>query len=237
MASVHVSLATLFFCAATLPAQSPQPAEVLKTNCVPCHNQRTRTSGLVLDSRAGILAGGNRGAAVKPGSPSESLLIQAVDQTGDLKMPPGKRLSDAERSVLREWVTANLPWPEGEAKKRPGSDHWAFQPVQRPAIPPVSGAAWIRNPIDNFILAGLEREGVAPVSGSRSPYSVAPPEPGPHRASAYPRRDPRFPGGHLSPSLRQGGRPPAGLPALRRAMGQALAGLGALRRFRRLYHR
>src|SRR5438128_767732 len=57
---------------------SVQP--VLKTNCLPCHNQRNPSSGLALDSRESMLTGGNRGAAVKPGAPAESLLIQAVEQ-------------------------------------------------------------------------------------------------------------------------------------------------------------
>src|SRR5881296_3774780 len=71
---------------------SVQP--LLKTNCLPCHNQRNRSSGLALDSRESMLAGGNRGAAIKPGAPAESLLIRAVEQQGDLKMPPKGRLND-----------------------------------------------------------------------------------------------------------------------------------------------
>src|SRR4051794_2808084 len=63
---------------------------LLRANCLACHRQDSRTSGLALDSRTDILAGGNRGPAVKPGQPDASLLIQAIEQKGDLKMPPGK---------------------------------------------------------------------------------------------------------------------------------------------------
>ena len=53
---------------------------VLRANCLQCHNQQLKTSGLALDSRASVLGGGNRGPAAKPGAPSESLIIQAVEQ-------------------------------------------------------------------------------------------------------------------------------------------------------------
>jgi hypothetical protein len=136
---------------------------VLKTNCLPCHNQRNRMSGLALDSRTDVLTGGNRGAAVAPGAPADSTLIHAVERRGDLKMPPGGKLKDEQIAVLRKWVEMNLPWPaEAGAKKRPGWDHWSFQPPRRPPVPPVKQTAWVRNPIDSFILARLEQEGVRP---------------------------------------------------------------------------
>src|ERR1700736_4927297 len=61
---------------------------ILKATCKACHNEKTRSSGLSLSSRDSALTGGNRGAAVKAGSPAESLLLQAIEQSGDLKMPP-----------------------------------------------------------------------------------------------------------------------------------------------------
>src|SRR5204862_762929 len=136
---------------------------VLKSNCLPCHNKKNRSSGLALDSRESMLTGGNRGPAVKPGAPAESLLIRAVEQQGDLKMPPKGRLKDEQVAILRQWIEHNAAWPEeAVTKKRPGWDHWAFQPPKRSAIPAVKDSAWIRNPIDNFILARLERENIKP---------------------------------------------------------------------------
>src|SRR5258705_431093 len=60
---------------------------IFAANCAACHNQQLKTSGLALDNRKDVLTGGNRGASVKPGAPGESILLRAVEQTGDLKMP------------------------------------------------------------------------------------------------------------------------------------------------------
>src|SRR5258708_26207938 len=91
--------------AAALPLCAQQDADaVLKSNCLPCHNVRNRSSGLALDSREGVLTGGNRGPAIKPGAPAESLLIPAVEQSGDLKMPPAGRLKEEQIAILRQWI-------------------------------------------------------------------------------------------------------------------------------------
>src|SRR5947207_10990085 len=144
-----------------LPGQTPDA--VLRSNCFTCHNQQNRTSGLALDNRADILSGGARGPAAKPGSPAESLLIQAIEQKGNLKMPPGKRLPDEQIATLRTWIEQGMTWPEEEKpRSKRGWDHWAFQPIKRSVAPAVKNAAWVKNPIDKFILARLEREGVRP---------------------------------------------------------------------------
>jgi mono/diheme cytochrome c family protein len=136
---------------------------ILKQNCQACHNQSSRMSGLALDSREGVLAGGNRGASVKPGAPGESILVHAVEQNGDLKMPPGSRLKPEQIAALRQWIEQGVAWPEQTtAKPRPGTDHWAFQVPRHSAVPAVKNASWVRNPIDNFILARLEKEQVKP---------------------------------------------------------------------------
>ena len=79
-------------------------------------------------------------------------------------MPVGRgKLTDQEIAVLRRWVEQDAAWPEeGVAKKPRGWDHWAFQTPKRPPVPTVGNAAWVRDPIDNFILAKLEREQVQP---------------------------------------------------------------------------
>jgi mono/diheme cytochrome c family protein len=122
-------------------------APVLAANCSACHNQRLRSSNLALDSRAAVLTGGNRGPSVKPGSPNESVLMRAVEQTGDLKMPLGKRLSDEEIATLRKWIQDGVAWTAeiaSTAKPR-GADHWAFQAPKRAATRR-EGPAWVRNP-------------------------------------------------------------------------------------------
>src|SRR5262249_50364841 len=73
------------------------------------------------------------------------------------------RLKEEQIAALRQWISQNAVWPEGaSAEKRPGWDHWAFQPPKRSELPTVKQSAWVRNPIDNFILARLERENVKP---------------------------------------------------------------------------
>jgi len=139
---------------------------VLQKNCATCHNDQTRTSGLSLLSRESMLAGGNRGPAIVPGRASESLLIRALRHDGELKMPPTGKLPVETVSALAEWVNRGAPWT---ARSQPassgilkGSKHWAFQAVKRSPVPAVREARWVRNPIDGFILARLEKENLAP---------------------------------------------------------------------------
>jgi hypothetical protein len=116
-----------------------------------------------MDSRAEILQGGNRGAAVSAGAPDQSLLVRAIEQTGELKMPPGRRLADDDIAAIREWITKGMVWPEGlTTQKRKGVDHWAFQAPRAVPPPEVKDTAWSASPIDRFILARLEREGIRP---------------------------------------------------------------------------
>jgi hypothetical protein len=82
----------------------------------------------------------------------------------DLKMPEGSRpLSAEEIAKLRAWIDQGAHWPKPAQGPTPlRSDHWAYQPIRRPAIPSVKNTAWVRNPIDAFVLARLEQEGIAP---------------------------------------------------------------------------
>ena len=136
---------------------------VFAANCAACHNQQLKTSGLALDSRKDVLAGGNRGASVKPGAPGESILLRAIEQTGDLKMPPGRRLNEDAIAAVRKWIADGASWTaEAAPVKTRGADHWAFQSPKRKSPPVVKNAAWVRNPIDRFVLARLEQESIAP---------------------------------------------------------------------------
>lgn len=135
---------------------------VLQKNCAACHNDHTRTSGLSVLSRESLLTGGNRGSALVPGRASDSLLIRAGEQGGELKMPPMGKLPGDAIAVLREWIDRGAHWagaspPSGGADSK-RTTHWAFQPLKRTQVPQVRNAAWSRNPIDNFVLARLESE-------------------------------------------------------------------------------
>jgi hypothetical protein len=145
---------------------------ILATNCYACHTN-SQLGGVRLDSRAAMLKGGQTGAAIVPGDPDKSLLIQAVRQTGELKMPKGGKLKNEEIEVLVEWVRAGAVWPESApvAAAKPGAyvtrpeqrAFWSFQPNRNPPVPAVKDAAWPKTDIDRFVLARLEKEGLAPV--------------------------------------------------------------------------
>ena len=106
-------------------AQSPDFFEnkvrpVLAENCYDCHTA-AEMGGLRVDSRERLLQGGKSGAAIVPGDPDKSLLIQAVRQSGDLKMPKGGKLKPAEVEAFAEWVKMGAPWPEAKAAAAPSS--------------------------------------------------------------------------------------------------------------------
>src|SRR5215510_14439728 len=94
-------LGSLWQLAAQTPADGPA---LLRTHCAPCHNPQNRSSGLAVDSRAALLQGGNRGPAVQLDAPAKSLLMQAIEHTGALQMPPGRKLSTREIATVREWI-------------------------------------------------------------------------------------------------------------------------------------
>ncbi len=139
---------------------------LLHNNCLACHDNQKKTSGLTLESREAILAGGNRGSAAVLGKPQESLLVQAVEYNSALKMPPTGKLKDIEIAALKRWVEIGLPWPDAKVSQDKGkaSNHWSFRAPIRPAEPKLKNPAWVRNPIDSFILARLEQEGLKPSS-------------------------------------------------------------------------
>jgi mono/diheme cytochrome c family protein len=145
---------------------------LLAQHCYKCHGPQKQQSGLRLDSRAALLAGGDQGPAVVPGKPSQSLLIEAVRQTGDLQMPPQDKLPAEAVAALVKWVQLGAPWPTDEvAAIAPASpagmaqarrEHWAFQPLKAPPLPDTSVGAWGRTSIDRFVLASLRAKGLKP---------------------------------------------------------------------------
>jgi mono/diheme cytochrome c family protein len=141
---------------------------ILTTHCVQCHGPKKQSGGLRLDARASALATTDRGTIVVPGAPEKSVLIHAVRQTGELKMPPKGKLPTDAIDALALWIKLGARWPDGKAGT--ASDpatlawktHWAFQPVRKPALPPTRDSQWPGTPIDRFILAKLEDRGLRP---------------------------------------------------------------------------
>src|SRR5207247_9732822 len=137
---------------------------VLAAHCFPCHSTGKKQRGhLTLDSRAGLLKGGDTGPAVLPGHPERSLLVKAIGYKDEPRMPPRSKLADEHIADLTAWVRMGAPWPDGDgagaaAGKPPAFDlhkrrqHWAFQPIRRAAVPAVKRAGWARSPLDRFVL-------------------------------------------------------------------------------------
>ena len=133
---------------------------LLAESCLPCHDATTRMSGLAVTSVEDLLAGGARhGAAITPGHPDQSVLIRALRGELAPQMPMGKpALSDDKIAAVAEWIRAFEPPASSES----GGTWWSFEPVQPHQPPAVERAAWARNPIDRFVLARLEEQGLAP---------------------------------------------------------------------------
>jgi len=148
---------------------------VLVNHCYECHSAKAGKSkgGLLLDTREGIRAGGERGPAVVPGDPVKSVLLTAVSHTDpDLQMPPKKaQLPGPVIADIDRWIKMGAPDPResrgGNAMKPPvdlesGRKFWAYRkPVPAP-LPTLRDGRWARRDLDHFILAKLEAEGLAP---------------------------------------------------------------------------
>ncbi|MBL6765592.1 MAG: DUF1549 domain-containing protein, partial [Verrucomicrobiae bacterium] len=132
---------------------------ILGAYCVQCHgpDERERKAGLRLDLEETARRANEHGEiAIVPGEPAKSGLVRRIFSTDDaVRMPPPetkKRLTEAQRETLRTWIGQGAEY----------SEHWAFLPISDPPLPDVKGTDWVRNGIDHFILARLEREKIAP---------------------------------------------------------------------------
>jgi mono/diheme cytochrome c family protein len=128
---------------------------VLAGVCVECHGPDVASGGLRLDTREGLLEGGEHGPAVVPGDAEGSLLVRAIrhDEKQPIQMPPEEPLSEAVVADLTAWIAAGAKWPATLAAPLAGEKtHWAFQPLERPA-PPEDPTGWAEGAIDRFIAA------------------------------------------------------------------------------------
>ena len=156
---------------AWINAGAPAPADyaadvapILQAACLGCHSGAEAKSGLRLDLKESTLQARPHGPVVVPGAAEKSRMIQRVEGRGQEPRMPlnGKALSAAQIAVLKRWINAGAPWPEGaEARKSSGPRHWAYVKPVKPAPPAVKHAGEVRNPIDRFILARLEQEGLS----------------------------------------------------------------------------
>ncbi len=232
-----------------------QVRPVLVENCFKCHGPEKQKGNLRLDSLAAVLNGGDLGPAVVPGNVEESMLLTAIGYADEsLKMPPSKKLDPARiagpEAVGRDGRTLagkrcrprGLQRADGAQGKGKGeyqikdSDraHWAFQPVRAGQAPAVRNPGWVKNPIDAFILAGLEARGLKPSPPAtrrelirRATFDLIGLPPSPEEIDAF-ENDP-------SPeAYDDGDRPSARIASLWREMGPVLARPGPVRRDQQL---
>src|SRR3954454_22435521 len=122
--------------------------------CQACHSTAAGMGGLRIDSRENLIKGGARGPAVVPGKPSESLLMNAVMQSGSLKMPPSGKLKDGDIALVERWIEMGAPWGMAEKEygkpqysaaetgdKAPAPKYWAFVPPVAAKAPAVQNAS------------------------------------------------------------------------------------------------
>jgi cytochrome c553 len=179
-----LSIGAVSLLAPALRADVPNPAAaqffenkvrpILVKSCYPCHSSDAPKlkGGLSVESRESLLKGGENGPAMVPGNPDASMLIKAIRYTdADLQMPPrGRKLSPDQIADLVTWVRMGAPDTRVIAKSTTGGsvwskerrDHWAFKPIKRQPIPEVQDTNWVANPIDAFVLAKLEKQGMKP---------------------------------------------------------------------------
>ncbi len=152
--------------ALSLPGQTAQPGRtfekdvlpILRAHCFDCHSGSDARAKLNLESAAGLLKGGRSGPAIVPGRSAESLLVQRIKgQGGKEQMPLGfAPLSAAQVTVICDWIDQGAK--EGTATPT----HWSYVPPVKAPLPVVQNRRWVRNPIDAFVLARLEKEGLRP---------------------------------------------------------------------------
>jgi hypothetical protein len=179
-AASYFALAFLVATFAIAPAAEPTKEDLaffenrirplLVEHCQKCHGAKKQESGLRLDHREMMLAGGDRGAAIDLADAGGSLLLKAVRHEGDLKMPE-KKLPAAAIADLAEWIKRGAPWP-AEAKTtsnlRSGPitkeerQFWSFQQPKEASLMEVKDASRISTPIDHFVVAAWEKNGLTP---------------------------------------------------------------------------
>jgi mono/diheme cytochrome c family protein len=139
--------------------------QILAANCYKCHGAAKQESGLRLDVAGDAMRGGDSGADIRPGNAKASRVIEYVSGKSDTVMPPeGPRLTADDVAKLAAWIDAGASWPTDSLNpaEDPRLTHWSFQPVRCVEPPAIRSEKWIRNEIDAYILARLERENLQP---------------------------------------------------------------------------
>ncbi len=145
---------------------------ILEARCYACHGAAPggdNKSGFSLVTCAGLLRGGENGPALDAENLEASAIVRAINYDG-LEMPPKGKLARSQIDVLTRWVKMGAPWSAAPPTPRRGSppvddaarNFWSFRRFTRPTVPAVKDSAWVRTPLDAFILAKLEEKGLSP---------------------------------------------------------------------------
>lgn len=143
---------------------------ILVRRCNECHANGESEGGLSLQSRKSMMVGGDTGAAIIPGDPENSLLVQSIHYDDVYQMPPDSKMPDEEIEILESWIRDSAPWPSHsaeeiiaaakpfdiEARKK---EHWCWQPVVAPKLPAATDPA---KAIDWFLDRKLKQQGLEP---------------------------------------------------------------------------
>jgi mono/diheme cytochrome c family protein len=139
---------------------------IFQANCFECHGEKKPKGKLRLDSKPLATKGGNSGAAIIPGKASDSYLVKRVRGLGgEDRMPlDHPALPEAQIKTIEQWINEGAIWPDSASVSTAAKieSHWAYLKPARPQLPAVTDKSWPRNGIDHFILARLEKEGLAP---------------------------------------------------------------------------
>jgi hypothetical protein len=128
---------------------------ILSDNCFACHgpDDKQRMANLRLDTKEGVF--GKPGVIVPSDSARSKLIARVTSKDPNVVMPPpdsGHKLTANQIELLKRWIDEGAAWTQ----------HWAYLTPKRSELPQINNPAWVRNPIDNFILARLEKEGLTP---------------------------------------------------------------------------
>src|SRR6266542_3014304 len=148
---------------ASLHAQKPAPGAqttvapvdfvrdiqpILSSICYECHGPKKTKAQLRLDSRAGLMKGGEDGAIITPGNSEQSLIVRRLlGLDGEDRMPKdGDPLPAAQIALIRAWIDQGALWPQTAASAEPDHpppQHWAYRRPVRPALPEIHNAGWV----------------------------------------------------------------------------------------------
>jgi cytochrome c553 len=135
---------------------------IFAKHCLSCHGKEKQKNGLRLDRKADAFKGGDGGSPIVAGKPGESLLLELVrGKDKDRLMPPKGGVTPREIEKLEAWIEQGAAWPDDGSAGADAADWWSLKPLRQPVVPVMKGKErQVRNEIDRFILARLEKKGL-----------------------------------------------------------------------------